>query len=104
MRNASGLVKDKARLLHMIILIFTVTYHLNRIGTWVVVQLWTGRNYELMPLGKYCMMTNITLTWHGELDQGFCQRTTSHSIQVFVSMALFSIALTYAYLGALVAR
>ena len=104
MRNASGLVKDKARLLHMIILIFAVTYHLNRIGIWVVAQLWTGLNYELIPLGKYCMMTNITLTWHGEQDHDFFQRTTSHSMQVVVSMVLFSIALTYAYLGALVAR
>ena len=49
-------------------------------------------------------MTNITLTWHGELDHDFFQRTTSHSMQVVVSMVLFSIALTYAYLGALLAR
>ena len=103
-RNASGLVKDKAKLLHMIILIFTLTYHFNRIGIWVVAQLATGLNYELIPLGKYCMMTNISLTWHGELDQDFPQRATSNRMQVMVSMALFSIALTYVCLGALVAR
>ena len=103
-RNASGLVKDKAKLLHMIILIFTLTYHFNRIGIWVVAQLATGLNYELIPLGKYCMMTNISLTWHGEVDHGFFQRASRNSMQVVVSMILFSIALTYAYLGALVAR
>ena len=104
MRNAPGLVKDKAKLLHRIIMIFSVSYHFNRIGIWVVAPMWKGFNYELIPMGKYCMKTNLTLTWHGERDEDFAQRATSNRLQVLVSMALYSIALIYFCLGALVAR
>ena len=103
-RNASGLVRDNAKLLHMIIMIFIVTYHLDRIGIWVGVQLWKGLDYELLALGKFCMMTNLTQTWHGEMDEDFLQRSKSSSLKVVVSQVLFSIALTFVCLGALVAR
>ena len=103
-RNASGLIKDNAKLLHMIIMIFIATYHFNRAGTWVVTQLWKGLNYDLIPMGKLCMMTNLNLTWHSEIDEDFVQRVKSRNTLVLVSMVLFSIALTYVCLGALVAR
>ena len=104
MRNASGLVKDNAKLLHMIIMIFIVTYHLDRIGIWSAVQLWKGLNYELLHIGKFCMMTNLSLTWHGEMDEDFLQRSKSQSLKIMVSMILFSIVLTFVCLGALRAR
>ena len=104
MRNAAGLVKDKAKLLHMAIMIFSVSYHFNRIGIWSIAPMMKGFNYELISLGKYCMKTNLTLTWHGEMDYDFDQRATGHRLQALVSMVLFSIALIYFYLGALVAR
>ena len=104
MRNAAGLVKDKAKLLHMIIMIFSVSYHFNRIGIWSIAPMLKGFNYELIPLGKYCMKTNQTLTWHGEMDHDFYQRATSNRLQALVSMALFNIALIYFFLGALEAR
>ena len=103
-RNASGLIKDNAKLLHLIIMIFIATYHCNRVGLWVVLQRWKGLNYEVMPLGKFCMNTNLTLTWHGEMDEDYFQRAQSFRTQVVVSMVLFSIALTYVCIGALVAR
>ena len=103
-RNASGLVRDNAKLLHMIIMIFIVTYHLERIGIWVAVQLWKRLNYELLALGKFCMMTNLTQTWHGENDEDYFQRSNSSSLKVMASQVLFSIALTFVCLGALVAR
>ena len=103
-RNASGLVRDNAKLLHMIIMIFIVTYHLDRIVIWVGVQLWKGLDYELLALGKFCMMTNLTQTWHGEMDEDFLQRSKSQSLKVLVSQILFSMVLTFFCLGALVAR
>ena len=102
-RNASGLVRDNAKLLHMIVMIFIVTYHLDRIVVWALVQLWKGLNYELRPLGKVCMMTNL-FTWHGEMDEDFLQRSKSQSLKVLVSQILFIIVLTFFCLGALVAR
>ena len=104
MRNATGLIRDNAKLLHMIIMIFIATYHCNRIGLWVILQQLKGLNYELMPLGKFCMMTNLTLTWHGEMDEDYYQRAKSFRYQVVISGILFTIALTYNWLGALVAR
>ena len=103
-RNASGLVRDNAKLLHIILMIFIVTYHLDRIVVWSAVELWKGLNYELRPLGKICMMTNLSSTWHGEIDEDFLQRSKSQSLKVVVSMILFSIVLTFVCLGALVAR
>ena len=85
-------------------MIFIVTYHLDRIVVWSAVQLWKGLNYELGPGGKFCMMTNLSLTWHGEMDEDFLQRSKSHSLKVVVSMILFSIVLTFVCLGALLAR
>ena len=104
MRNASGLIKDNAKLLHMIIMIFIATYHFKRAGIWVVTQLWKDLNYELMPMGKLCMMTNLNLTWHSEIDEDFVQQVKSRNTMVVVSGVLFSIALTYVCLGALGAR
>ena len=88
----------------MIIMIFFATYHFNRAGVWMVAQLWKGLNYDLIPMGKLCMMTNLTLTWHGEIDEDFFQRAKSRHTLVVVNMVLFSIALTYVCLGSLVAR
>ena len=66
--------------------------------------MWKGFNYEQKPPGKYCMKTNLTLTWHGEMDNDFSQRATSNKLLVLVSMGLYSIALIYFCFGALVAR
>lgn len=104
MRNAAGLVKDQAKLLHTVIMIFSVAYHFNRIGVNVVAPMWRGFNYELRLNGKYCMKTNLTLTWHGEMDYDFSQQATKIRFMVLVSMVLYSIALIYFCLGALVAR
>ena len=103
-RNASGLIRDNAKLLHMIIMIFIVTYHLDRVGIWAAVQLWKGLNYELLHIGKFCMMTNLTQTWHGEMDEDFLQRSKSQSLKVLVSQILFCIVLTIVCLVALRAR
>ena len=103
-RNAAGLVKDKAKLLHMGIMIFCVSWHFNRICMRVVAPMWKGFNFEQKPPGKYCMKTNLNSTWHGGMDFDFSQRATSNRLLVLVSMGLYTIALIYFCLGALIAR
>ena len=103
-RNASGLVKDKAKLLHLLIMIFMGTWTFLRIGIWPVTQLWTGMNYEKLIPGKFCMMTNLTSTWHNKIDEDYYKRSSSFKLQVVVSMFLYLIAKIYFCLTALKAR
>ena len=103
-RNASGLVNDKAKWLHIMIMLFLFTYHINRLGSWTLAQLWQGFNYESMPIGKFCMMTNLTLTWDGINDPDYRHKFSRNRTLVLVNMFLFDLALTFACLAALTAR
>ena len=85
-------------------MIFLVTYHMNRVGSFPVAQLWQGYNYESLPVGKFCMMTNLTLTWDGVNDPDYQYEFSRQRYIVLVSMFLYDIALTFACLAALRAR
>ena len=103
-RNASGLLVDNANLLHVIIIIFVGIWFTRRVFMWPVMELWTGRNFEKTPVGKFCMKTNVSLTVDDEWDEEFNQTSTKFALSVLVSMFIFIIALTYACLAALKER
>ena len=103
-RNAAGLVKDKARLLHLLLLIFLLAWYIRKIVPWPLHALWTGKNYEDLPVGKFCMMTNLTSSWDGNKDLDFKQKSIIFKLSILVSHSLYSLLLIYSLLASLRAR
>ena len=103
-RNAAGLVKDKARLLHLLLLIFLLAWYIRKIVPWPLYALWAGKNYEDLPVGKFCMMTNLTSSWDGNKDLDFNQKSIIFKLSILVSHSLYSLLLIYSFLASLRAR
>lgn len=103
-RNAAGLVQDKARLLHWLLLIFLLTWYFRKVILWPLHALWTGMNYEDLPVGKFCMMTNLTSSWDGNKDLDFNKKSIFFKLIILVSQSLYSLVLIYSFLASLRAR
>ena len=70
-RYASGLVRDRAKLFHLIVVVYLTVWFSNRNLNICFAQLWKGREFKQYPIGKICMMTNLSLTYEGKIDKNF---------------------------------
>ena len=70
-RYASGLVRDRAKLFHLIVVVYLTVWFANRNLNICFAQLWKGREFKQYPIGKICMMTNLSLTYEGKIDKNF---------------------------------
>ena len=70
-RYASGLVRDGAKLFHIIVIVFLSVWLSIRIMNIHFVQLWRRLDFKEYPIGKICMMTPLSLTYEGKIDENF---------------------------------
>ena len=103
MRGASGLLRDRARLLHVIVIMFISVWFTNRGINWPLREL-TKSKFKDLPRGKLCMMINLTMTSEGEVDESYHQQSLKIRLIVLVSSALFDFAILFFCFAALRAR
>ena len=103
-RNAHGLLRDKGRLLHMVVCLFITIWHFKRAMNFSLSQLLRGLNYTKTTKGMLCMMKNLTMTESRNLGESYFQYSVKSTIMVFVSIAIFNIVLTVCCFRSLSAR
>ena len=103
-RNAHGLLRDKARLLHILVWIFISIWFSKRALTYHLLQLVRGLNYEKTTKGMLCMMKNMTMTQSRNMEESYVQYLTKTTVMVFVSTGIFNIVLTVCCLLSLSTR
>ena len=94
-RYASGLVRDGARLFHLIVLVFLSVWLAIRILNIPFVQLWKRLDFKEYPIGKICMMTNLSLTYEGEIDKNFDYFLQKIKIANIMSFSISMVVLFY---------
>ena len=94
-RYASGLVRDSAKLLHLIVVIFLLFKFLRRSVYTSFIQLWNGRDFQKFPMGKICMMTNLSHTCDGQIDKDFNLVERKIKIAIFLSFIISMYILIY---------
>ena len=104
-RNASGLIRDKARLLHYVILLFIGTWVSKRVISHPLMEIWKGLNFSELPKGKLCMLLDFNGgNKDGVRDEAFFQRSNKFKVSVILSQAIYTIFTTYFFLASLIAR
>ena len=78
---APGLIKDSARLLHLLVTIFTVIYS----GRRVAMALIRITDYMHIPVGKFCTRQDIST----ELDTNFVDYSLKYKIGISFSSSRY---------------
>ena len=94
-RYASGLVMDSAKLFHLIVVVFLIVWFTLRNLYHPFIQLLTGRAFKQYPIGKICMMTNLSLTYDGEIDNDFDLTVKKIGISIVLSFLMSMYILIY---------
>ena len=94
-RYASGLVRDGAKLFHLIVVVFLFVWFANRNLFMCFTQLWKGRKFKQYPIGKICMMTNLSLTYEGKIDKDFDFLEKKINVTIFLSFIISICILIY---------
>ena len=87
-RNASGLIRDRARLLHIILILFIVVWMSNRNITGMIVQRVRFKGHLILSR-NICMKTNTTAA------------TDKFNIPVYINGFIYDVVLTSSYFIAL---
>ena len=98
-RNASGLIRDKARLAHILLILFITIWMSNRTISGIIIQQSKGSQYDggLIKLSrKYCMSKNAS----GSTDTNDAH-TNVRATAVYINAILFDFVLTFSYFTAL---
>ena len=95
-RYAPGLIKDSARLLHLLVTIFTVIYGGRRVAMAVI----RITDYTHIPVGKFCTRQDIST----DLETNFVDYSLKYKIGISFSSSLFVLALSFFYISAMKSR
>ena len=98
-RNATGLIHDKAKLLHILIIVFLIVWLARRSFSLPFIQLLKGFDYSGFQRIEICMMTNNTSSSSPSGSYHFSP--VKLRVIYVTSCLLYSIGLTYFYFLAL---
>ena len=97
-RNATGLIHDKAKLLHILIIVFLIVWLARRSFSLPFIQLLKGFDYSGFQRIEICMMTNNTAS---SSSSSYHFSPVKLRVIYVTNCLLYSIGLTYFYFLAL---